>query len=89
MCLAIPLRVVARDGDNAIGEVDGVQREISVLMTPDVRVGDYVIVHAGYAIQILDQQEAEENLAMLRQMAAAVDRQVNRVRQGRAGSRSD
>lgn len=89
MCLAIPLRVVARDGDNAIGEVDGVQREISVLMTPDVRVGDYVIVHAGYAIQVLDQQEAEENLAMLRQMAAAVDRQVNRVRQGRAGSRSD
>ncbi len=89
MCLAIPLRVVARDGDNAIGEVDGVQREISVLMTPDVRVGDYVIVHAGYAIQILDQQEAEENLAILRQMAAAVDRQVSRARQGRAGSRSD
>ena len=73
MCLAIPLRVVSIDGTNAVGEVDGIQREVCVMMTPDVKVGQYVVVHAGFAIQILDEKEAEENLDMLRQMAAAVD----------------
>jgi hydrogenase expression/formation protein HypC len=73
MCLAIPLRVVSIDGTDAVGEVDGIQREVSVMMTPAAKVGDYVIVHAGFAIQILDEKEAEENLEILRQMAAAVD----------------
>jgi hydrogenase expression/formation protein HypC len=86
MCLAIPLRVVSLDGNDAVGEVDGVQRDVSVMMTPGVRVGDYVIVHAGFAIQVLDEQEAEENLAMLRQMAAAVDEQVDKARKRRAQS---
>jgi hydrogenase expression/formation protein HypC len=86
MCLAIPLKVVSLVGNDAVGEVDGVQRDISVMMTPGVRIGDYVIVHAGFAIQILDEQEAEENLAMLRQMAAAVDEQVDKVRRRRAQS---
>jgi hydrogenase expression/formation protein HypC len=84
MCLAIPLKVVSLCGDTAVGEVNGVQRDVSVMMTPGVKVGDYVIVHAGFAIQILDQQEAEENLQMLRQMAAALDRQRNKARQSRA-----
>jgi len=72
MCLAVPVKVVALAGDLATGEVDGVQREVSVVMTPGVKVGDYVIVHAGFAIQILDQAEAEENLKLLRRLAAAV-----------------
>lgn len=73
MCLAIPTRIVSIDGETAIGEVGGVEREVSLVMTPGVKPGDYVIVHAGFAIQVLDRTEAEENLAILRQMAAAVD----------------
>lgn len=69
MCLAVPVRIVQLEGDTAVGEVGGVQREVSVMMTPGVKVGDYVIVHAGFAIQRLDPQEAEENLAIFREMA--------------------
>ncbi|MEO0078004.1 MAG: HypC/HybG/HupF family hydrogenase formation chaperone [candidate division WOR-3 bacterium] len=74
MCLAIPLRVKSIKGDMAVGEVDGIEREVSLMMTPDAKVGDYVIVHAGFAIQILDQKEAEENLDILRQMAGLVQK---------------
>ena len=86
MCLAIPCRIIELDGDMAVGEVGGVEREVSVMMTPGVKIGDYVIVHAGFAIQIVDQQEAEENLKILAEMArATVDarEQVRRSRQKR------
>lgn len=89
MCLAIPLQLKSIDGDMAVGEVDGIQREISVMMTPAARVGDYVIVHAGFAIQVLDQQEAEENLDILRKMAEAVDEKRTTARKNRAGSKPD
>ena len=80
MCLAIPCRIIELDGDMAVGEVGGVEREVSVMMTPGVKVGDYVIVHAGFAIQIVDQEEAKENLKILRQMAQATDEAQARVR---------
>lgn len=85
MCLAIPVRIIELRGDMAVGEVGGVQREISVLMTPEAKVGDYVIVHAGFALQILDQEEAKENLRILRQMAGLVQsrRESVRARRGR------
>lgn len=73
MCLAIPTRLVSIDGDTAVGEVDGVERSVSIMMTPDVKVGDYVIVHAGFAIQKLDRTEAEENLKILAAMARSVE----------------
>ena len=87
MCLAIPCRIIELDGDTAVGEVGGVEREVSVMMTPGVKIGDYVIVHAGFAIQIVDQQEAEENLKILAEMArATVDarEQVRRSRRKRS-----
>ncbi|MEO0080532.1 MAG: HypC/HybG/HupF family hydrogenase formation chaperone, partial [candidate division WOR-3 bacterium] len=59
-------------------------REVSVVMTPEVKVNDYVIVHAGFAIQILDQAEAEENLKTLQRMAEAVEGVRSRVRQTKA-----
>lgn len=82
MCIAIPLRVLSIEGDEAVAEVDGVERTVSLMMTPEATVGDYVIVHAGFAIQVLDRQEAEENLAILRRMASEVAR-----RRQAAGSR--
>ena len=81
MCLAIPLKIISLSGTDAVGEVDGVERDISVMMTPGVKVGDYVIVHAGFAIQTLDRKEAEENLEMLREMTGMVEETKKGVRE--------
>ena len=64
MCLAIPAKVVSRKEDKAqVDFGEGVLREINVTLV-DARVGDYVLVHAGYAIQVLDQKEALETLSL-------------------------
>ena len=65
MCLAIPARVVElRDGDQAVIDLAGVRKEISLALVEDVRIGDYVIVHVGYALQKLDPEEAAKTLAL-------------------------
>jgi len=64
MCLAIPAKVVEIKGDTA--KVDfgaGTMREVNITLV-DAKVGEYVIVHAGYAIEVLDQKAAEETLAL-------------------------
>ncbi|MDA8141247.1 MAG: HypC/HybG/HupF family hydrogenase formation chaperone [Desulfobacteraceae bacterium] len=71
MCLAVPSRITRIDGQNATIDVAGVQRETSLMLLEDVQVGDYVIVHAGFAIQKLDAAAALETLELLRQAAAA------------------
>ena len=69
MCLAIPAQVVElRDGDNAVVDLAGVRKEISLSLVDNVAVGDYVIVHVGYALQKLDQEEAERTLEMFAEM---------------------
>ena len=68
MCLGVPMQVVSIDGMDIVAEIDGVRREASLLVLDDeVREGDYVIVHAGFAIARLDETEAEETLAMMRE----------------------
>ena len=89
MCLAVPLKLVSVSGADAVGEVGGIQREVSIMMTPDVKVGDYVIVHAGFAIQVLDQQEAEENLELLRQIGNTVEAKREEVQTRRKAGKSD
>ncbi len=65
MCLAIPAQVVElRDGDNAVVDLAGVRKEISLALVNDVTVGDYVIVHVGYALNKLDPVEAANTLAL-------------------------
>ena len=66
MCLAVPSKIVQIRDTRAVVEVDGVRRETSLALVDDVNVGDYVIVHAGFAIQKLDENAAEETLALLR-----------------------
>jgi hydrogenase expression/formation protein HypC len=73
MCLAIPSRITKIENEMAVIDVDGVQREASLLLLEDARVGDYVIVHAGFAIQKLDEAAAQETLELLRQAADACD----------------
>lgn len=69
MCLAVPMQVLGRRDDLATVELDGVQREVSLMLQPEAKVGDFVLVHAGYAIGIVDEQEARETLALLAEMA--------------------
>jgi hydrogenase expression/formation protein HypC len=65
MCLAIPAQVVElRDSDNAVVDLAGVRKEISLALVDGVAVGDYVIVHVGYALNKLDPQEAARTLAL-------------------------
>jgi len=71
MCLAIPAKVTKIDGDMATIEVGGVTRSTSLMLVTDVVLGDYVIVHAGFAIHRVDPEEAQESLRLLRELAAA------------------
>ncbi|MBK8323450.1 MAG: HypC/HybG/HupF family hydrogenase formation chaperone [Betaproteobacteria bacterium] len=65
MCLAIPARVVElRDADLAVIDLGGVRKEISLALVEDVKPGDFVIVHVGYALQKVDPEEAEKTLAL-------------------------
>lgn len=72
MCLAIPARVVELTGvDEAIVDLEGVRKRISLSLVDEVAVGDYVIVHVGFALQKLDVEDAEATLALFRELALA------------------
>lgn len=75
MCLAIPAQVRAIDEKQALGTVDilGVTREVALDLIPKVKVGDYVLVHAGYGIEIVDEQFANETLDLIRQFPDLID----------------
>ena len=74
MCLAIPARVVELPEDDvAVVDLGGVRKRISLLLVEDVAVGDYVIVHVGFALSRLDPEEAEETLALLHEAAAGTE----------------
>ena len=74
MCVGVPMEVISRDGDTIIAEIDGVRREASLMiLADDVSVGDYVIVHAGFAISLLDREEALETLALMREVFSPGD----------------
>ncbi len=74
MCLAIPSKVISIENGMATIDVDGVQRSASMMLLEDAAVGDYVIVHAGFAIQKLDEAAAAESLKLMREAAAYMDR---------------
>ena len=69
MCLAIPALIKSIDGYQAEVDVGGVTRRISIQLTPEVKVGDYVLLHTGYAINIIDQVEAEETITLLKEIS--------------------
>jgi len=71
MCLALPARVAELVGtDEGIVDLGGVRKRISMALVPEARVGDYVIVHVGYAIGMLDAEEAEATLRLFAEMSA-------------------
>jgi hydrogenase expression/formation protein HypC len=72
MCLAIPSKIISIENDMGTIDVDGVQRQASLLLIEDAAVGDYVIVHAGFAIQKIDEAAAKASLTLLREALALV-----------------
>jgi hydrogenase expression/formation protein HypC len=72
MCLAIPARVVELlEGEQAVVDLAGVRKSISIALVPETVVGDYVIVHVGHALGRIDPDEAERTLALFAELAAA------------------
>jgi len=71
MCLSVPAKIVQVESNRAKAEVGGLLREISIDLCPEVAVGEYVFIHAGFAIQRLDEKEAKETLDLLAQLAEA------------------
>ena len=73
MCLAIPALIKFIEDREAEVEIGGITRRISLWLTPEARVGDYVLIHTGYAINVLDQAEAEETLNLLKEIAETAE----------------
>jgi hydrogenase expression/formation protein HypC len=72
MCLAIPSKIVKIEDNVATIDVDGVQREASLLLLENPKVGEYVIVHAGFAINKINEEDALESLKLLREAASLI-----------------
>ena len=69
MCLAVPAKIESINGFAAQVDIGGVGRTISLMLTPEAQVGDYVYVHTGYSISVVDEAEALESLNLLRELA--------------------
>ena len=72
MCLAVPLKIQTIDGKRAVGEAGGLSQTVRVDFLPELMPGDYVMVHAGFAIQKLTEEQAKENLAAIREAPDAL-----------------
>jgi len=70
MCLAIPSKIISINGDEAEVDTGGTIYKANISLTPEAEVGDYVLLHTGYAIGIVDKEEAEETLRIFREMEA-------------------
>lgn len=69
MCLAIPALITEKKADNlAVAEILGVTRDVALDLTPQAEVGDYVLVHAGFAIEVVDAEYAKESIELVRQL---------------------
>jgi hydrogenase expression/formation protein HypC len=73
MCLAVPVKVKSILGNEAEVESGGITYKASIRLTPEVKVGDYVLLHTGYAISIVDKEEAEQTIALFEQIKKMAD----------------
>ena len=76
MCLAVPARITAIEDMLATVDIDGVTRQASLMLLPGAAVGDFVLVHAGFAIQVIDEEEARRTLDLLKEMAGYEDEEA-------------
>lgn len=68
MCLAVPAKVIERRDMMATVEVEGIKRDISLMLLPEAKEGDYILMHAGFAIQVIDEQEAKITSELLKEV---------------------
>jgi hydrogenase expression/formation protein HypC len=83
MCLGIPAQIVELvdpEAGIAKAEISGVRRNISVALCPEAKVGDWVLVHVGFALATMDEQQARETLELLEQMGAAYEQELDEIR---------
>jgi hydrogenase expression/formation protein HypC len=88
MCLAIPaqiVEVVDTEGGLAKAEISGVRRAVSVALCPEAEVGDWVLIHVGFALERIDEQQARETLELLEQMGEAYEQEVREIRASAVG----
>lgn len=72
MCLAVPLKIISIHQKTAVGEASGLRQTIRIDFIPELKCGDYVMVHAGFAIQKLTQEQAQENLSCIQEAIDAL-----------------
>ncbi len=70
MCLAVPARIIEKDGDKAVADAMGNRWNVRITLTPEIEVGDIVLVHAGYAITKVDEEEARKTWELFEEIAA-------------------
>ena len=83
MCLAIPAQIVELvdpEAGLAKAEISGVRRAVSTALCPDAGVGDWVLIHVGFALERIDEDEARETLALLEQMGEAYEQELDDIR---------
>jgi hydrogenase expression/formation protein HypC len=86
MCLAVPSRVVTVDNLLAVVEVFGARKEVSLILLPEeAEVGEYVLVHAGFAIQKIDESAAQASLSLIKEVADLLEQEENRIEAGEGG----
>jgi hydrogenase expression/formation protein HypC len=84
MCLGIPAQIVEfldPDAQLAKAEISGVRRTVSVALCPEARLGDWVLVHVGFALSRIDERQAAETLALLEQMGEAYEQELREIRE--------
>ena len=69
MCLAIPALIKSVDGQQGEADIEGITRKVSLQLTPEAKAGDYVLLHTGYSISVIDPTEADETLKLLRELS--------------------
>lgn len=87
MCLGIPAQIVElsdADSDLATAELSGVRREVSVALCPGVEPGDWVLVHVGFALERIDEEQARETLRLLEAMGEAYEQEMREIRESAA-----
>jgi hydrogenase expression/formation protein HypC len=85
MCLGIPAQIVElidADARLAKAEISGVRRNVSVALCPDAGVGDWVLIHVGFALSVIDEEQAAETLQLLEQMGEAYEQEMRELREG-------
>lgn len=76
MCLAVPARIVEKNGDKAVADAMGNRWNIRITLTPEIEVGDVVLIHAGYAIAKVDEEEARKTWELFEEIARFEEKRV-------------